>query len=62
MIDKSSRRDFLKNSSLLGTAWWVGQTRGFADSKSRVERLNMASIGVDGKGSSDSSHAGFRFR
>ena len=60
MIDKSSRRDFLKNSALVGTAWWVGQTfASGADSKNPVERLNVASIGVEGKGSSDSSHAGY---
>lgn len=58
MIDRSSRRDFIKNSALLGTAWWVGQSGALgADSKNPVERLSMACIGVDGKGSSDSSHA-----
>ena len=38
MIDKSTRRDFLKSSTLLGTAWWVGQTSGVADSKNPLER------------------------
>ncbi len=60
MIDKSTRRDFLKNSALLGTAWWVGQSQfasGYADSKNPVERLNFACIGVNGKGSSDTSSA-----
>jgi predicted dehydrogenase len=60
MIDKSSRRDFLRSSALAGTAWWVAHTAASgADSKNPLERLNMASIGVDGKGSSDSSHAGY---
>jgi predicted dehydrogenase len=59
MIDKSTRRNFLKGSAALGAAWWVGQNSGFADSKNPVERLSVASIGVDGKGSSDSSHAGY---
>lgn len=60
MSHKSSRRDFLKNSGLVGTAWWVGQSFGLgADSKNPLERMNFASIGVDGKGSSDSSHAGY---
>ncbi len=60
MSQNSTRRDFLKNSALVGTAWWVGGTfASGADSKNPLERLNFASIGVGGKGSSDSSHAGF---
>jgi len=59
MHHKSTRRDFLKNSSLVGAAWWVGGTLASgADSKNPLERLNFASIGVGGKGSGDSSHAG----
>src|SRR5207237_316964 len=58
MIDKSTRRDFIKQSTLLGTAWWVGQTAaGYADSKNPLERLNFACIGVSGKGSSDTDDA-----
>jgi predicted dehydrogenase len=57
MLDKSTRRDFLKNSTLLGTAWWVGQTNAFGDSKNPLEKLNFACIGVDGKGSSDTDDA-----
>ncbi|HXY36743.1 MAG TPA: Gfo/Idh/MocA family oxidoreductase [Planctomycetaceae bacterium] len=58
MFDKSTRRDFLKNSTLLSTAWWVGQTSLFgADSKNPLERLNFGCIGVDGKGSSDTDDA-----
>jgi predicted dehydrogenase len=56
MFDKSSRRDFLKNSTLLSTAWWVN-TSAFAGSKSPNEKLNFACIGVDGKGSSDTDDA-----
>jgi predicted dehydrogenase len=57
MLDKSTRRDFLKNSTLLGTAWWVGQSNAFGDSKNPLEKLNFACIGVDGKGSSDTNDA-----
>jgi predicted dehydrogenase len=58
MFDKSSRRDFLKSSAVLGTAWWVGESQAaFADSKSPNERLNFACIGVGGKGSSDTDDA-----
>jgi predicted dehydrogenase len=56
MFDKSTRRDFLKNSAVLGTAWWV-QTSAFAGSKNPLEKLNFACIGVDGKGSSDTDDA-----
>ena len=59
MSHKSTRRDFIKNSSLVGAAWWVGGTLASGkDSKNPLERLNFASIGVGGKGSGDSSHAG----
>jgi predicted dehydrogenase len=58
MFDKSTRRDFLKNSTLLGTAWWVGEHSLLgADSKNPLERVNFACIGVDGKGSSDTDDA-----
>jgi predicted dehydrogenase len=56
MFDKSTRRDFLKNSGVLGTAWWV-QSSAFAGSKNPLEKLNFACIGVDGKGSSDTDDA-----
>src|SRR5580658_3578917 len=60
MSHNSTRRDFLKNSALVGAAaWWVGGTLASgADSKNPLERLNFASIGVGGKGSGDSTHAG----
>ncbi len=58
MSQKTTRRHFLKQTSALGAAWWVGTTTTFADSKSKIERLNFASIGVQGKGSSDSNNAG----
>ena len=58
MSRKSTRRDFMKQSSGLSVAWWVGASSAFADSKSSVERLNIACIGVGGKGSSDTDAAG----
>ncbi len=57
MFDKSTRRDFLKSSTVLSTAWWVGQSQALAVSKSPNEQLNFACIGVDGKGSSDTDDA-----
>jgi predicted dehydrogenase len=59
MFDKSTRRDFLKNSALLSTAWWVADTHVFAGSKNPLEKLNFGCIGVDGKGSSDTSDAAY---
>ena len=60
MSQQSTRRDFMKQSTALGVAWWVGSSasRGWAQEKSPVERLNIACIGVDGKGSSDTDDSG----
>src|SRR3990170_3286822 len=60
MIQKSTRRDFIKHSGAmsLGVAWWVGNTaHGFEDSKNPLERLNFACIGVGGKGTGDTDDA-----
>jgi len=58
MGQKPTRRDFIKQSTALSTAFWVTGTQAFADSKNPLERLNFACIGVQGKGSSDSNSAG----
>lgn len=60
MSQKSTRRDFVKQSAALGTAWWVGSQNLISaeKEKSPVERLNFACIGVEGKGSSDTDSAG----
>ena len=54
-----SRRQFLKTgAAAAGTAWWVsGKAYGLQESSSPMEQLNLACIGVDGKGDSDSSNA-----
>lgn len=63
MSRKSSRRDFLKQSSVVGlsvgAAWWVGNSTAYAyeESKNPVEKLNFACIGVGGKGSGDTDDA-----
>jgi len=57
MSNKSTRRSFVQQSAALGTAFWVGgQPLVTAASTSALQSLSMASIGVGGKGSSDSSH------
>lgn len=58
-MSHASRREFLKTSAALGTAWWVGSsTQAFAKSRSANETIRFACIGVDGKGASDRDDAG----
>ncbi len=51
------RRSFMKGASLAGIGWWTSSqgVRLFADSPN--EKINIACIGVGGKGSSDTDHA-----
>ena len=51
------RRDFLKGSALAGVGFWVTGSCVAQDSKSPNEKLQIASIGVGGKGSSDCDQA-----
>tara|TARA_R110002111_G_scaffold262289_1_gene337831 strand:+ start:118633 stop:119952 length:1320 start_codon:yes stop_codon:yes gene_type:complete len=58
MSQRKTRREFIKQTSALGAAFWVGGQNLLAkEEKSPIERLNFASIGVGGKGSSDSAEA-----
>jgi predicted dehydrogenase len=57
MSGQSSRRDFLKQTSLAGLGFWAAGGLTLADSKSPNEKVNIACIGVNGKGDSDSSQA-----
>ncbi len=59
MSHKTTRRDFVKQSAALGTAWWVGSQSLWSAEKERspLERLNFACIGVGNKGSSDTNSA-----
>ncbi len=57
----ATRRDFLKHSALIaGMGVWVatGERAFGVDQESPNERLNVASIGIGGKGDSDSDHVG----
>src|SRR5438876_311011 len=58
MNQRSSRRQFLKQAGLTGLGFWVAGGLSLADSQSPNEKLNIACIGVGGKGSSDTEHAG----
>ncbi len=58
MGHSTSRRGFLKQSALAGAGFWAAGGISLADSKSANEKLNIACIGVGGKGDGDSRHAG----
>ena len=58
MSQKSSRREFIQNTSAISAAIFVGgavDLRG--QERSANEQLNVACFGVGGKGASDSSNA-----
>ncbi len=58
MSRRTNRRQFIQQTGLAGLGFWVagGLTRTF--SRSPNEKLNIAGIGVGGKGSSDIDQAG----
>jgi predicted dehydrogenase len=64
MALKTNRRDFLKGAAATAVAgYWVSGTQTWADvvaSKSPNEKVNFASIGIGGKGDSDSEHVAKR--
>ncbi|MBV9126309.1 MAG: Gfo/Idh/MocA family oxidoreductase [Planctomycetes bacterium] len=53
MTRRSSRRDFLKQTTLAGVGFWVAGVAGARESKSPNEKLNIAVIGCGGQGASD---------
>jgi hypothetical protein len=56
MVRKSSRRSFLGASAALGTAFWVAPQTFGRPSRSVLQNLSAACVGVGGKGDSDCSH------
>jgi predicted dehydrogenase len=60
MPSKNTRREFLKVTAATGVGFWVAGGLQAQESKSPNEKIRMASVGVGGKGSSDSSDAGSR--
>jgi hypothetical protein len=54
----TNRRQFLQQSALAGVGFWVAGGVAVAESKSPNEKINIACIGVGGKGDSDSDQAG----
>jgi predicted dehydrogenase len=60
MSGQTNRREFLQAGIAAGIGFWAAGGVSADDKKERaaVERLNIACIGVGGKGSSDTDHAG----
>lgn len=57
MTHRQNRREFLKQTTAVGIGAWAAGGIALAESKSANEQLNIACIGVGGKGSSDTDHA-----
>ena len=58
MSRKSSRREFMQTTALAGVGYFVAAGVTPRESRAANERIAFASIGVEGKGSSDSGDAG----
>jgi len=58
MVNKSSRRDFIKTSAAVtGIGFWVAAGNSLKAQNSPNEKLGIAGVGVGGKGSSDIDNA-----
>ena len=60
MSRQTNRRDFLKSTTVAGVGFWTlgGVSPSLAFPRAANEKLNIACIGVGGKGSSDTDQAG----
>ncbi len=58
MSSRTNRRQFLKTTALTGIGFWIAGRSRAEEIQSPNERIAMASIGIGGKGSSDSEDAG----
>lgn len=58
MPNRTNRRQFLQTTALTGVGFWVAGGVQAQESKSPNEKIRIASIGIGGKGSSDSNDAG----
>ena len=57
MAHRPTRREFLQTTAATGIGFWVAAGARAEESKSPNEKIRMASIGIGGKGSSDSGDA-----
>ncbi len=53
MSRKINRRDFLRNSAAAGVSLWAARRAVWAEMKSPNEKLNIAGVGVGGRGEDD---------
>lgn len=60
MCSETTRRQFLKTTAAFGACYWVGNSVAPAESKSALETINFACIGVGGKGRGDTNDARVR--
>jgi predicted dehydrogenase len=58
MSRRTSRRQFIRDTTMAGIGFWVAGGLTPRESRAANEKLNIACIGVNGKGGSDSSQAG----
>ncbi|GIW82052.1 MAG: NADH-dependent dehydrogenase [Gemmatales bacterium] len=58
MGQKRTRREFLQQTAAAGVGFWVAAGLTPSESRSALEKLSFAGIGVGGKGSSDIDQAG----
>ncbi|HTU88611.1 MAG TPA: Gfo/Idh/MocA family oxidoreductase [Gemmataceae bacterium] len=58
MSRRTNRRQFIQQTGLAGLGFWVAGGLTPAFSRSPIEKLNIAGIGINGKGSSDIDQAG----
>lgn len=57
MSSQQNRRNFLQSTAAIGAGYWVAERTSPVFSRSPNEQIQFASIGVGGKGSSDSKNA-----
>ena len=60
MPQQTNRRQFMQTTAATGIGFWVAGGVQAQESKSPNERIAFASVGIGGKGSSDSNDAGRR--
>jgi len=58
MARKTTRRKFLGTSAVIGAGFWVAGGVAPRESRAAVEKIHFASVGVGGKGNTDSQDAG----
>ena len=57
MANRATRRVFLQTTAATGIGYWVAAGARAEESKSPNDKIRMASVGIGGKGSSDSEDA-----